>query len=225
MIPHSACEILNKFFFYGLGQGYFYAVQPHILSKAANIHRIHPPTSIGVITNGGVTAEEYIKILDEDTYSIVFQDGSIAYLECTFNGSVLDSYRFIYIPSPFDETHILDLPEGVPLADWLRMVLEDRGVQCLKSVGALRFDCVRGLSTDVKDPHPVSHLTMMTGDCRIPIRGPVQITTFFHFIFDNFQRSARPCWLKFSSYLRFDTSEITITPEEMAIMHVNWENA
>ncbi len=165
-----------------------------------------------MLTNGGVTAHEYVKLLEDGAYSLVFADGAVAYIECTFEGNSLHSYRFFYIPSPFEGNHTVGLPGDIPLADWLRMILEDQGVQCLKSVGALRFDCVRGLPTNVNQPHPVSHLTMMTGDCRIPIRGPVQISTFFHFIFDNFQRSARPLWLQFSSYLAFDHSEVTITP-------------
>jgi len=224
MNPHSACSILNRLFFHGVGEGHFYAAQTHSVSETGNVRKLKPSASIGMLTNGGVTAAEYVKILEDGAYSVVFQDGAIAYIECTFHGNTLDSYRFFYIPSPFDTEHIVELPSDIPLADWLRMVLEDRGALCLKSVGALRFDCVRGLPADVHEPHPVSHLTMITGDCRIPIRGPLQISAFLHFIFDNFQRSARPCWLQFSSYLAFDTSEVTITPEESAVFHINWES-
>lgn len=223
MNPQSACSILNRFFFHGLGEGYFYAAQTHSVSETGAIKRLTPPVSMGMLTNGGVTAEEYVKILEDGAYSLVFPDGAIAYIECTFDSNVLDSYRFFYIPSPFHADHTLELPNDIPLADWLRMVLDDQGVQCLKSVGALRFDCVRGLPVDINDPHPISHLTVISGDCRIPIRGPVQISSFLHFIFDNFQRAARPLWLQFSSYLAFDNSEVTITPHEASILHINWE--
>jgi len=224
MNVQSACSIINRFFFHGLAEGYFYAAQTHSVSESGAIQRLKPPVSIGMITNGAITADEYVKILEEGAYSVVFLDGAIVYIECTFNDSVLDNYRFFYIPSPFDAAHTLELPHELPMADWLRMVLEDQGAQCLKSVGALRFDCVRGLNANVDEPHPVSHLTMITGDCRIPIRGPVQINTFLHFIFDNFQRSARPWWLQFSSYLTFDASEVTITTSESSVLHINWES-
>lgn len=223
MNPKSACDILNRFFFHGVGEGYFHAAQTHSISSYGAFRRLLPPVSIGMLTNGGVTAEEYVKILEDGAYSLVFADGAVAYIECTFDGNALYSYRFFYIPSPFHASHTLELPSDIPLADWLRMILEDQGVQCLKSVGALRFDCVRGLPANIDEPHPISHLTMMTGDCRIPIRGPVQVSTFLHFIFDNFQRSARPLWLEFSSYLAFDHSEVTITPSESTILHMNWE--
>ncbi len=121
-----------------------------------------------MLTNGGVTAHEYVKLLEDGAYSLVFADGAVAYIECTFEGNSLHSYRFFYIPSPFEGNHTVGLPGDIPLADWLRMILEDQGVQCLKSVGALRFDCVRGLPTNVNQPHPVSHLTMMMATAGYP---------------------------------------------------------
>lgn len=224
MNPHSACQILNRFFFHGIGEGYFYAAQNHSVLETGRVRRLQPVNPIGMLTNGGITAAEYVRLLDDGQYSVVFVDGAIAYIECEFDENVLNGYRFFYIPSPFEPTHTSELPSNVPLADWLSIVLEDQGARCLKSVGALRFDCVRGLPADLDEPHPISHLTLITGDCRIPVRGPVQVSSFLHFIFDNFQRSARPFWLQFSSYLAFDTSEVTITPDESAIIHLNWES-
>ncbi len=175
-----------------------------------------------MIENGGISPDEYLSLLDTGRYSAVFDDGSIVYLECIFHEEALVDHRYFFIPCPFDLATVSSKPDHFAMADWLRDSLELEPRTCVRSKGVFRFDCVREAPESV-EPHPISHLTFASGDCRIPVRGPLQISSFFNFTFDNFFRDYRPFWWSFSSYLKLDESEITITADEQAAQHINWE--
>lgn len=218
----SALDVLNRFLIYGFEKGIFQAIQVHILKEYRAGVVFSPPTGMGMIENGGISPDEYLCILEEGRYSAVFDDGAIIYLECKFEGERLVDHRYFFIPCPFATETITSKPDHFALADWLKDSLELEPRNCVRSKGVFRFDCVRA-PTQGAEPHPISHLTFAAGGCRIPIRGPLQISSYFNFIFDNFYRDYRPLWLSFSSYLKFDESETTITGDEQMLHHLHWE--
>lgn len=224
MNPTSIVGILDKFLVYGLATGVFLAVQTHSVETTGTTSKIRPHNRLGMISNGGITPSEYIAILDEDTYSAVFEDGSIIYVECSFDGHTLSDHRYFYIPCPFSSKLVLDRPNHFSLADWLRDSIELEGADVFSSRGALRFDCVRGLAEDTQDPHPVSHLTFASGDCRLPLRGPLQVSAFLNLVFDNFFRPYRPFWLQFAPYMNLDETEVTIRTGEAGLHYLNWDS-
>ena len=69
-----------------------------------------------MITNGGIAPSEYIAVLDRNTYSAVFQDGSIIYMECSFEGRTLIDHRYLFIPCPFDDSIVSQRPNHILLA-------------------------------------------------------------------------------------------------------------
>ena len=73
------------------------------------------------------------------------------------------------------------------------------------------------------DPHPVTHLIFASNDCRIPVQGPVQITSFLDFVFDNYFRPIRPHWLDFAPQLRLRSDETTIKAAELLVHHLGWD--
>lgn len=223
MKPTSIVGVLDRFLTHGLVAEVFLAVQTHQIEKIGNNSSVRPQNRMAMITNGGITPSEYIAILDGDTYSAVFEDGSIIYVECSFEGNTLCDHRYLYIPCPFATKLVLDRPSHFSLADWLRDSIELEGANVFSSRGAFRFDCVRGLAEDTLDPHPVSHLTFASGDCRLPLRGPMQISAFLNLIFDNFFRLYRPLWLQFAPYMNLDETEVTIRPGESELHYINWE--
>lgn len=224
MKPTQLCEVLNRFLIEGYAEDIFQAIQQHHVETIGGKTKLSPIHKIGMLSSGGISAREYAELLERGAYSAVFMDGSILSIESTFDGNQLESHRYFFIPSPFDQNVVLSRPGHHALADWVKDSIELEGVEVFRSVGTFRFDCVRLTGADRADPHPVSHMTFGSNDCRLPVKGPLTIADFLHFIFDNFHRPYRRFWLNYSSYLSSGETEITITSLERLQHHVYWED-
>ena len=224
MNPKSILDLFNRFLLTGLEKEIFFAVETHKLEEVSSRLSMTPRKRLGMISNGGISIAEYLDVLEKNSYSAVFDDGSILYVECVFEANRLLDHRYFYIPCPFSEETVRSKPDHFALVDWLRDSAELEGQDVFRSRGTFRFDCVRNAPASV-DPHPVSHLTFASGDCRMPLRGPFQISAFLNFIFDNFFRDYRPIWLSFAPYMKLDESEVTITEPETVQHHLNWDPA
>ena len=218
----SLVKILNNFLFFGYEKGIFEAVEAHQISEKDGVTKLNPQFEIGMIENGGVKIDEYLQLLDENRYSAVFDNGDIISIQCRFEAGVLLGHRYIYLPCPFSEATVTSKPKHASLAEWLRDSAELEPRESFRSRGSFRFDCDREPPKS-GDPHPVSHFTFSSANCRIPVRGPLQISAFLNFIFDNFFRDYRPVWLSYSSHLKLKEHEVTITNEEANLHHFNWE--
>ena len=223
MDPKSVGDILDRFLIEGLDKRIFLAIQPHILKFEGRQVKLSPAVRIGMVTKGGITISEYVDLLDNNQYSAVFGDGSIFYVECIFSGRKLNRHRYLFIPCPFVEKTIASKPRQMSLADWLRESVDRNGKDVFSSKGTFRFDFVRESLHGVGEPHPVSHLTFASDTCRMPVRGPLQISSFIKFLFENFFRSDRKIWLEFAENMRLYEGEVTITNEETYLHHLNWE--
>jgi len=166
--------------------------------------------------------KEFVEILDAGRFSALFDDAAILGIECTFDRGTLRSHRYTFVPCPFDPELVSLRPESIPIADWLRESVLSYGLEAVRSVGAYRFDCVRKPPERSADPHPISHFTFGSPDCRVPVRGPMSISDFLNFIFDNFYRGARPFWLNHAPFLTCEGVEPTITWDEQQLHHLQW---
>lgn len=223
MNPKQLCEVLNRFLVDGFAEDIFAGIQQHLLEERGNKLFLSPIKSIGMVSNGGISIKEYADLLETGACSAVFIDGSILNIEATFQDGNLESHRYFFIPSPFDENTMLSRPSHITLADWVKDSVELEGVEIFRSVGTFRFDCVRLSASSLEDPHPVSHMTFGSSDCRVPVKGPLSIAYFFHFVFDNFYRHYRRFWLNYSSHLSSGETEVTITGPERLQHHVHWD--
>lgn len=223
MDPKSVVDILDRFLIEGLDKRIFLAIQPHILKFEGEQVKLSPAVRIGMVTKGGITVSEYVNLLDNNQYSAVFNDGSIFYVECIFSGRTLNRHRYFFIPCPFVEKTIAAKPKHVSLADWLRDSVDRDGKDVFSSKGTFRFDFVRESLQEAEEPHPLSHLTFASDTCRMPVRGPLQISSFIKFLFENFFRDDRLFWFEFSKIMRLDEGEVTITKNETYLHHLNWE--
>ena len=222
MRPRGLCDKLNQVLDEGLAGEVFLAVQHHSLTGPPSLQTLGPRMPIGMVSPGGIGAEEFIQLLETGRYSAVFADAAIMTLECTFNRERLEAHRYTFIPCPFDPELISMRPEVIPIADWLRESVLPCGASVTRSVGTFRFDCVRTQPRLARDPHPVSHLTFGSAECRLPVRGPLSPTDFLNFIFDNFYRAHRRFWLDHAPYLTCAGVEPTITWEEEQLHHIQW---
>jgi hypothetical protein len=224
MRPRSLCDKLNEFLVTGLADDVFLAIQYHLLDGNERRQSLGPPSPPGMVSAGGISMDEFLTILDENRYTAVFTDGALLMIQCTFINGELETHRYSYIPCPVDQSLVPFRPEEMPLADWLRDSVLAEGVAAFRSTGTYRFDCTRVKPTRDDNPHPVSHLTFGSPDCRIPVRGPLSIADFLNFVFDNFYRQHRSTWLNYSSYLRCHGTDATITADEQQFHHLHWED-
>ena len=225
MRPRPLCDKLNEFLTTGLANEVFLAIQPHLLEDSGRRQSLGPVTAPGMVSAGGISITEFLEILDQNCYSAVFADGALLVMQCTFINDQIDTHRYSYIPCPVDSTLLSLRPEEITLADWLRDSVLADGIDVFRSTGTYRFDCIRVVPSRDTSPHPVSHLTFASSDCRVPVRGPLSIADFLNFVFDNFYRQHRLIWLDYSSHLTCMGTDATITREEQQLHHLNWEDA
>jgi hypothetical protein len=113
-------------------------------------------------------------------------------------------------------------PEEITFADWLRDSIFGEGIGVFRSFGTYRFDCVRTPPERSTAPHPVSHFTFGSAECRLPLRGPMSVADFLNFLFDNFYRRYRRFWLNYAPHLDCEGTDSTITWEEQQLHHIQW---
>ena len=223
MDPRSVTLNFNNFLVEGYAKDVFLNFEHHSLKEEGQRAELSPRSRMGMIEGGGITISEYVDLLDNNQYSAVFSDGSIFYIECIFSGGTLNRHRYFFIPCPFVEKTIASKPKHISLADWLRESVDRNGKDVFSSKGTFRFDFVRESPPEAGEPHPASHLTFASDTCRMPVRGPLQISSFMKFLFENFFRSDRQIWFDFAKNMRLDEGEVTITNEETYLHHLNWE--
>ena len=221
-MPSQLHQKLNEFLTDANMKQVFEAVTYHSFENTRIEQRIEPSSHIPMVSDEGVTAEEYLQILDGNSYSAVFDDGAVVIIQVTFRQNDLYSHRYLYIPCPVAQEHISSREHGVLLADWVRKIINEQGIDSIKSSGYLRFDCVREYEQPTKEPHPISHMTFISGSCRVPVYRPLTIASFFNFVFDNYYRNHRSFWLNYSSFLNSPRIEKTITRGEQALHHLDW---
>lgn len=213
----------NRFLFEGLAKNIFIATEYHALRQEGGRVELSPACRMKMIGKGGIKVSEYIDLLATRQYSAVFNDGSIFYVECIYNDRVISNHRYFFIPCPFVKITIESVPHDFGLVEWLRDSIDLEGVDVFSSKGIFRFDFARQRLNGAIEPHPLSHLTFASDQCRVPVRGPLQISSFLKFLFDNFFRDDRKFWLEFADGMSLGGEDETITSEETYLHHLSWE--
>ena len=222
MRPRAFCDKLNEFFVDGYGVGAFLAFQTHVLQGPDDRQTFGPAVVPSMMSPGGVGLQEFIAILDTGTYSAVFHDGAIVIIQCRFNRDTLFAHRYTYIPCPVDHNLLISRPEEIALADWMREFTFSPAEDIFRSRGTYRFDYSRDVPHNLHDPHPASHLTFGSPQCRVPVRSPLSPASFLGFLFNNFYRPFLRIWQPVAPHLACAGIEQCITKEEQALHHLNW---
>lgn len=221
-MPKQWCSKLNEFLYKADANQIFEAVTYHSLNNTGIEQRLGPSSNISMIPAEGITAEEYLQILDKNSYSAVFDDGAVVIIQVTFRQNDLYSHRYLYIPCPIAQEHISMRDADIPLADWIEMTIDQLDIESIRSSGYLRFDYGREHGESPIEAHPISHMTFISGSCRVPVYRPLTIASFFNFVFDNYYRNHRSFWLNYSPFLSSDRIKETITPKELTLHHLDW---
>lgn len=181
------------------------------------------------------TVSGYIEIFESRNYAFVLNDGAIIQVEYLFNEKKeIKKHRLSYHPCPLDIQEDFELPFLDNFYDRLaKTSLSPKGdtnpdankfdaVNTIKLRSSLRFDyCVNS----AKENHPASHLTLLSTDCRIPMRAPLSFKSFIKILFESFYPSIwdNSCWQK-NIYGELEHHQMpkTISLEQLSRHHVNW---
>lgn len=161
--------------------------------------------------------DEYIFALKWSEYSCVLFDGSIIQISYQDNSDGISFHRLNYHPCPIE----IDLSGQ----DSFEQPLDERVLQTLgvgnpdsmKPHSALRFD----YDSIPVEGHPLSHFTMLSSGCRIPVRAPVSLHRFFEFLFRNFYSDKEALWFDHIQGLKFDLPDC-MGDEDYTRMHLAW---
>lgn len=221
MNPVSAVKVLNCFLYEGYAQGIFRHVNTHFATQGAGrLFSVAPAVEVGMVDTKNLNFDEYIRLISEERYSVIFFDYSLLSVEWETKNSEITRHRYLYIPCPVNSDVISERPIEIEIADFFTQLDRSALSNHLISQGFLRFD----YTTDIvlKDiHHPIAHMTTISPDCRIAMRSPLSAADFFNFIFDNFYPQYSGFWLDYQPHLR-TLCEDTIRETETSRMHIYW---
>lgn len=123
----------------------------------------------------------YLHMLNNGSYTCLLFDGSIIRIAYTFSGERLESYNFLWWPSPFP---IVNENEEYSPSELFSLYLDDDNWHYnIEMRSPIRFDYDYSIDTEL---HPCSHIHTQDSECRIKVSHPVCFNRFFKFIFSNF---------------------------------------
>lgn len=222
MKPGLLARNIDEFLADGFAEDIFLAIQGHVAKEAGGKWELGPYFYSGMISEGGISIEDYIRILDSNSYSAVFFDGSVIILQARFDEQNISSHRYFYIPCPVDRNAVIGRPPDVMLSDWLKEYLDEEGIAGFRSVGTYRFDFIE-LEEPPKEPHPISHLTFASPGCRIPVKSPLSPSLFIDFVFYNFYFSIWGFYKKYRDQLICLGLDESISAEERERLHLHYQ--
>ena len=222
MRPRPLCTKLNEMLTSGLELGVFSAIQTHVVTGPLGRETLGPTTDIGMVSDFGVSLPEFVRLLEKQQFSAVFDDYSILMIECSFSADRIRRHRYSYIPCPVEPRLIVDRPQLIPIDEWISDRVSTAQSSPFRSMGTYRFDFDMALAESLVEGHPASHLTFASPSCRMPVCSPMSISHFLNFIFDNFQRPAARFWSDYAPFLTSTGIESTITEQEQLLHHIFW---
>ena len=123
------------------------------------------------------TVDAYFEDFNSNSYSVVFNDGSLAQIEYWLSNDVIVRHRYCYIPAPFE------IPEGMAPEETLEAILTHTPrLETVRLNSRVRFDLI----AQEDEKHPKSHVTFVNQDCRIAAREGFGVRSFLRFVFRNF---------------------------------------
>lgn len=222
MRPIDICVQLNSFLAQGMADQFVEAFEHHKTEEINGRTILGPASKQQMISPGGVSFDEYIELLDTNSYSAVFFDSALVSIQCYFDGNDIQAHRYLYIPCPIGKALTRGRPSEISLADWLRNSDPKELKRSFHSSGNLRFDYTVDVPADTEDPHPLSHFTFGASTCRIPVRAPLSPSGFLEFLFENYYRSYQERWRTFAPHLNCGGIGDTLSAEDSAKHHLNW---
>lgn len=160
------------------------------------------------------TVAEYIALVNNRQFSVMLFDGSLLQISYTIRGNdEVVEHRLCWYPCP-----IFFQPQDLELAtiDEFVLTTPNNKFNCR---GPIRFDFS---PHQTSKGHPSSHIHFFDDECRVPVRGPLDLRTFIIFVMDNFYSKV---WNGIQSKINLSNwdASLTLTVDESAMPHIYWK--
>lgn len=124
---------------------------------------------------------EYINLVENRQYSLLMDRGDMFQISFTLNRDQLVKHRLCWYPCPIRLSR--DEIENSNVVDAIVERMNNAEVKDFYSKSPIRFDFDPKGATE---KHPVSHLHLISEDCRIPVKTPLCLRKFMDFVTSNF---------------------------------------
>ena len=161
------------------------------------------------------TLGEYLQLVSARQFSVLLSDGALLQISYTVQGDDVIDHRLCWYPCPADLRE-----EDLELAP-IEEIVSSTPVGDVKCRGPIRFDFKAGQNVEGHSP---SHLHLSDGECRIPVRGPLDLATFSSFIIANFYPRLWPTRRAFVNMPAWQP-EFTISDADALLPHMHWRTA
>ena len=167
------------------------------------------PIRIGATAN---SIAHYLQQLENDKLSMLLFDASIVQISYKIRGDDVLKHRYCYIPAPCvvdlratDPADLHGVVEG--------MVSTTAMAEPRRSVLRFEYD-----PASQSNDHPAAHLHVNSNECRLPIKAPLNVKDFVHFLVkymysDQFARNLIAAEF---------AGQCTLSNEEALGFHLNW---
>lgn len=159
--------------------------------------------------------QKYFEDLETENYGLMLCDGGLVQISYSLRSRNIVSHRYCYIPSPIFDNVVTE-PEV-----YSNKILESReNNRNILLRSRIRFDYEKDGEFEA---HPESHLTLISPDCRIALRGGLDVRRFFRFIFLNFIDASLVT--KHQSIFKNESYDLGTLSEQWASeLHLNWRS-
>jgi len=161
------------------------------------------------------TVGEYLELVSARQFTVLLLDGALLQISYTVQGGDVIGHRLCWYPCPGEIRE-----EDLELAS-IEEIVSCAPIGDVKCRGPIRFDFKAGEGTDGHSP---SHLHLSEAECRIPVRGPLDLATFSTFVLRNFYPDLWPTRRAFVNTPVWHP-EVTISDEEALSPHLHWRTA
>lgn len=220
MTPSALCKRVSDFGFALLEHGFAIDAKAHVLEGPRSSARLTWSDASGVIVSSEPSVHEYLDILKTQNYSALMCDGGIVQVQYMFRYNDVVKHRIVYWPCPFNVQGLVDELDA-PIVEIIDQLFLPYMAEKSILRGYIRFDYAPAAAAP---GHPASHLTLIRGDCRIPVRAPVNYENFMTFLLENFYPDA---WAvgALRDRLTLRASIDCISEPDKAKAHLNWQAA
>lgn len=172
------------------------------------------------IEESPATPEQYLRWVTSGHYSAAIPDGSLLQLTYDVRDGEVVGHRLAYVPCPVIVDEEL-LREGEPIADVVRLYLDEASGSAVALRSPIRFDFD---PASVGEGHPAAHLTLNDQHCRIACVAPMHPYRFIDFVYRHFYPAmwtAQRPWFRAAAGRML--GERVLTDEDRGFPHVMWE--
>lgn len=165
--------------------------------------------------NNFASIDEYLNLLEARQYSILLPEGDFFQISFSVQRNKIVKHRLCWYPCPIKVTSeevgslgvldaVLDKIENADFIDFL-------------SKSPVRFDFdPNSKSID----HPEVHMHLSMEDCRIPVKTPLCLRKFLHFIFKNFYADVKEITPLIEEAITWPGKDL-LDNQHKELMHIN----